>query len=93
MNSNNQARLPEFVGKKIVEALKQDEDDKKILDDTNVPNFAQPQPTIRTEGVFETKTDIRNSTISQISENQFETKKTAYRRSFSVIYYFILLQG
>ena len=33
MNSNNHSRLPECIGKKIVEALKQDEQEVKILED------------------------------------------------------------
>ena len=51
MNSDRQARLPEYVGKKIVEALKQEEDEIKILDATTetqqqyttpIPTFEQP---------------------------------------------------
>ena len=43
MNSDRQARLPEYVGKKIVEALKQEEDEIKILDaNTESQSFTTP---------------------------------------------------
>lgn len=74
MNSNNQSRLPECVGRKIVEALKQDEAETRILEDAGVPNFVQQQQVLRQENVYEPKVDIRNSTIAQMQEPQFENK-------------------
>ena len=67
-------QLPEGVGKKIVEALKQDEAETRILEDAGVPNFVQPQQVLRQENVYEPKVDIRNSTIAQMQEPQFENK-------------------
>ena len=76
MNSNNQSRLPGCVGKKIVEALKQDEAEVRILEDNvgTVPNFVQPQPLSAPETTFEPKVDFRNTTISAAQEPQIEAK-------------------
>ncbi len=69
MNSDRQSRLPEYVGKKIVEALKQDEQDVRILSNDDTQNFTQ-QPKFNVEAAFEPKIDLKNSAISQIQDEQ-----------------------
>ena len=75
MNQERQSRLPEYVGKKIVEALKQDEDELKILDDNNeTMNFTQPMKS-SADTTFEPKIDLSASTISSqqdIHDTQIE---------------------
>ena len=70
MNSERQSRLPEYVGKKIVEALKQDENEVKILDDnTETINFTKPIKS-NTDTIFEPQMDLTGSKISQQQELQ-----------------------
>lgn len=70
---DRQSRLPEYVGKKIVEALKQDQEDVQILeaDNNNIQLFNEPT-------TFDTEKLINNSEnkpnpLLQKSES-FETK-------------------
>ena len=64
---DRQARLPEYVGKKIVEALKQDEADVKILENKNT-NFAESKAVV-SENIVEP--DLKNSAIArqQVTED------------------------
>ena len=64
MDLERQSRLPEYVGKKIVEALKQDENEVKILDDNNETiNFTQPTRN-NMETTFEPQIDLTGSKVS-----------------------------
>ena len=38
---DRQSRLPEYVGKKIVEALKQDQHDNEVLEADNTPVYTE----------------------------------------------------
>ena len=58
MNPEKQSKLPEYVGKKIVEALKQDENEVKIFNDNNETiNYAQPTRS-NVDATFEPKIDL-----------------------------------
>ncbi len=68
MNSDKQSRLPEYVGKKIVEALRQDENDINITNnDDEAMNFIQ-QPKFNAEAMFEPKISLNNATISSAEQ-------------------------
>lgn len=75
MNSNNHSRLPECIGKKIVEALKQDEQEVRMLEDEPMVNFVQPQNVVVQEPTFDVKSDFKNvSAVNTVQESQLESK-------------------
>jgi len=65
MNSDRQSRLPGYVGKKIVEALKQDNENfQDINESTNtfVPEFNQ---NIDSDLAFEKKPDLHSASVTR----------------------------
>ena len=54
-----QTKLPEFVGKKIVEALKQDENSQNVGENTFVPGFSQKP--VEQDAIYEKRIDLRAS--------------------------------
>ena len=62
---DRQSRLPEYVGKKIVEALKQDEEDVKILEN-NAPKIFNEPKAIVTENIVEP--NLKNSAFVRQQE-------------------------
>ena len=68
---DKQSRLPEYVGKKIVEALKQDEEEIKVLDaDSNIQLFSE-SPKIDLDKVSNTA-EIKQPIINEPLETKFE---------------------
>ena len=69
MNSDRQSRLPDYVGKKIVEALKQDNSEEtQISENTFVPNFSQQKS--ENEAAYEKRIDLRASSLQKPVEIQ-----------------------
>ena len=70
MNSDKQSKLPEYVGKKIVEALRQDEAEVKVLDTNEVMNDFVQEPKFVQDTFVEPKPTLRNIQFSQQIEPQ-----------------------
>ena len=71
---DRQSRLPEYVGKKIVEALKQDQHDIEVLeaDNNSTPIFSEPVKT-ETAGVISTPEPKSTYTPkTEIQETKFD---------------------
>ncbi len=70
MNSDRQSRLPDYVGKKIVEALKQDnnEDSQALSENTFVPNFTQQK--VESDSVLEKRIDLRSASMPKAQDAQ-----------------------
>ena len=69
MNSDRQSRLPDYVGKKIVEALRQDKEEAQILEDTTntfVPNFSQQNDN---EVAFDNKSEFQTASFSRQNDS------------------------
>jgi len=69
MNSDRQSRLPDYVGKKIVEALRQDKEEAQILEDTTntfVPNFSQQNDN---EVAFDNKSEFQTTSFSRQNDS------------------------
>ena len=67
MNSDRQSRLPDYVGKKIVEALKQDKEEAQVFDDsTFVQDFS-----LRADGehAFEKKSEFQPTSFAKQTES------------------------
>jgi len=69
MNSDRQSRLPDYVGKKIVEALKQDNENVQDMNDstnTFVPDLNQNTDN---DFSFEKKLDLHSASLARPSES------------------------
>ena len=66
---DRQSRLPEYVGKKIVEALKQDNEDIQILEADNSQQQIYEEPTIKldTESILDVQ-DVKPASYIQKQE-------------------------
>ena len=65
---DRQTKLPEFVGKKIVEALKQDENSQSTSESAFVPSFSQKP--VEQDTIYEKRIDLR-ATAAATSQPDF----------------------
>lgn len=69
---DRQSRLPEYVGKKIVEALKQDQHDIEVLEADNTPVFSEPVKTEPTPVINTSEPKLNFTPKQEMPDTKFD---------------------